>query len=301
MFNRILVPLDGSSFGEHALPWAQSIARRAEARIELVHVYQPAGLPETAWADQAYEQGKQKAQAYLECVVERLKPSTRFGVEATLLEGHVAERLLKQVNETGADLIVLTTHGRGSLSRYWLGSVADELIRRATVPLLMVRPQEEAADLTDELAVRRILIPLDGSPFAEQILEPAMALGTLMQTEYRLLRVVAPTVASGPDPWFSPPLHVPDQDVQSQAQTYLERISERMQEGNSRTVGAHVKSALHSGPAILEDVQGHDVNLIALSTHGRSGITRWVMGSVADKVVRGAAVPVLAYRPSSTS
>ena len=300
MFNRILVPLDGSSFGEHALPWALSIARRAEAPIELVHVYQPVGLPETPLTKEAREQGKQKARAYLDGLVERLKPVGSFGIKVSLLDGPVTERLMEQVNATGADLIVLTTHGRGPLSRYWLGSVADELIRRATVPLLLIRPQEEATELTNELAVRRILIPLDGSPFAEQILEPAMALGTLMQAEYRLVRVVTPAVATGPDPWFSPPLHVPDLDLQSHARAYLKRIWERLQEGQPRTVRAHVESAFQPAVAILKDGQRAEADLIALATHGRTGISRLVLGSVADKVVRGAMVPVLVQRPSTT-
>ena len=300
MFHRILVPLDGSSFGEYALPLALSIARRAEAPIELVHVYRPANVPEGSWTNEAYEQGKQKAGAYLDELVKRVKPVTRFGVHAALFEGDVPDRILQQAQDGHTGLIVLTTHGRGPLSRYWLGSVADELVRRTTVPLLLVRPREEPVDLTAERAVGRILIPLDGSPFAEQILPPALALGSLMQADYRLLRVVTPAVATGPDPWFSPPLHVPDLDLESQARAYLKRIWERLQQDQPRNVQAHVETAFKPAVAILEDVQPAKVDLIALATHGRTGVSRLVLGSVADKVVRASPVPVLVHRPAPT-
>ena len=300
MFNRLLVPLDGSGFGEHALPLALSIARRAEAPIELVHVYQRIGLPDApAWTEEIDDKGKQNAQAYLDETAKRLKPVAPFGVDTSVLEGNIGECLLKHGTRTGADLIVLTTHGRGPLSRYWLGSVADELVRQATIPLLLIRPQEQAATLTSDLALRRILIPLDGSSFAEQVLEPAIALGALMQAEYRLLRIVQPAIDSGSDSWFSPPLHVPDQDLESQARAYLDRIGERLQQGNASDMQVHVESAIKPAVAILEDAQRAKVDVITLATHGRGGLSRLVLGSVADKVVRATTLPVLLYRPST--
>lgn len=301
MFNRLLVPLDGSGFGEHALPLALSVARRAEAPIELVHVYQRVGLPESpSWTEEVHEKGKQNAQAYLDDMVKRLKPVAPFGLDTSVLEGNIAECLLTHGARTGADLVVLTTHGRGPLSRFWLGSVADELVRQATIPLLLIRPQEQAAELTSHLAVRRILIPLDGSSFAEQILEPVTALGTLMEAEYRLLRIVQPAVDSGSDAWFSPPLHVPDQDLESQALAYLDRIGERLQQSHASVTQVHVESAIKPAVAILEDAQRAKVDLITLATHGRSGLSRLVLGSVADKVVRATTLPVLLHRPSDS-
>src|SRR5438067_676921 len=94
----------------------------------------------------------------------------------------------------GADLVVMTTHGRGPLGRLWLGSVADALVRDLAMPLLLVRPQETAPDFKREPLLKHLLLPLDGSPLAEQMLEPAVALGTLMEADYTLLRVIKPVV-----------------------------------------------------------------------------------------------------------
>ena len=136
--------------------------------------------------------------AYLDGVVKRVASASPVRVTSDLLEGpRVAETLQAHAATSGADLIVMTTHGRGPLSRFWLGSIADEMVRLATTPVLLVRPHEEALDLTSEPGVRHILIPLDGSDLAEQVLEPARVLGVFMQAHFTLLRVYGPLVDMG--------------------------------------------------------------------------------------------------------
>lgn len=299
MFRRILVPLDGSTFGEHALPMAMSIARRAKATIELVHVY-PAfeEFDESQRTPSVHEEGRPKARAYLDNTLERMKAETSLDIEATLLDGRIAPSLLAHAKDSQPDLIVMTTHGRGPVSRLWLGSVADAMIREATTPVLLIRPTDVTPNLADDPMPQRILIPLDGSRLAEQILEPAMAVGKLAEAEYRLLRVVELAVTTGPDPWFSAPLHVPDMDLLSDARLYLKGVGERMQEAHSVKVSSGALSGFNPALAILDDAEVHHVDLIALATHGRSGMSRMFLGSVADKLVRGAQVPVLVYRPS---
>src|SRR5947209_4350450 len=122
MYRKLLVPLDGSTFGEHALPLALSIARRAKAAIELVHVHVP--LVYVDYFDDALDQdSRTREQAYLDAVVQRLATVSRVPMRAVLLTGPIVDVLQEQVLATGADLIVMTTHGRGPLSRFWLGSV----------------------------------------------------------------------------------------------------------------------------------------------------------------------------------
>jgi nucleotide-binding universal stress UspA family protein len=115
---------------------------------------------------------------------------------SALLDGPVPDAINRYAAATGADLLVMTTHGRGPLARFWLGSVADALVRQASVPILLVPPKGAAPDLAQTPVIRRVLIPLDGSELAEQVLEPALALGAATQTEYTLLRVV--TLATPP-------------------------------------------------------------------------------------------------------
>jgi nucleotide-binding universal stress UspA family protein len=200
----------------------------------------------------------------------------------------------------------MTTQGRGPVARFWLGSVADALVRQSTIPILFVRPAESEADLAQEPAFRRVLIPLDGSQLAEQILEPATALAAATKAEVTLLRVVQQLSPASYDPESSrisgirPALLKQLQDVDRQERTraeeYLDQLAERLR---SRSLIVHTRVVSHLRPAtaILDDASTNGVDLIALATHGRGGLKRLLVGSVADKVLRGATTAVLMYRP----
>src|SRR5262249_22151275 len=198
MIRSLLVPLDGSPFAEQALPLALSLARRAKATVHLARVHIPADLilPEGVVlpdADPTVRAGEQK---YLEGVSRRLAAETGLAVTATLLDGPVPESLGERAEAAGAALVVLTTHGRGTLGRFWLGSVADALVRHLSMPALLVRPGEGAAAGADPTP-KHVLVPLDGSPLAEQILGPAAELARLTGAAVTLLRVVPPVAPTG--------------------------------------------------------------------------------------------------------
>jgi len=295
---RILVPLDGSTFAEHALPYAMRIAAQAEARLDLVHVHDPHDEPERLeGAEAARSQGEQRARDYLESIGKRLNPISPVPIDVTLLQGRVADCVSDHAQATNIDLIALTTHGRGPLSRFWLGSTTDELIRRTTIPLLVIRPTEDEHDLAHEPPLKKVLIPLDGSAFAEQILEPAASLGTVMNAEYELLRIVRPAYDPGPDPFFSPPLHVPNEEAEALAREYLDQVRDRLSKRVNTRIEMNAYSDANTAQAIT-DIGNARFDLIALATHGRSGLSRIILGSVADKVIRGAKVPILVYRPT---
>lgn len=307
MLRSVLVPLDGSAFGEQALPLARSIARRSGARLELAHVSPPLGdgFPELAPAVAAELEREEHEEAarYLDAVVRRTAESVaasggRVAVEGVLLEGRVADALCERVARAGIDLVVLTTHGRGPLSAYWLGSVASDLISRLEAPALLVRPREPAPAAEPEPTLRRILIALDGSELAEQILDPALALGRTMDAEYRLLRVVPPVLIGGQDGGAGRSgrgAAVCDL-LAIEAKSYLERVGKRLDE---QVLPPETRVIIGWPPAsaILEDAAAHGADVIALATHGRGGLVKLLLGSVADKVVRGAQVPVLVRRP----
>jgi nucleotide-binding universal stress UspA family protein len=198
------------------------------------------------------------------------------------------------------DLVVMTTHGRGPFSRFWLGSVADEFLRRAPVPVLLVRPQETKPDLGREPALRHVLVPLDGSPLAEQILGPAVSLGSLTRADYTLLRVVPPPMFGVYDAggFAISPVEEPSLEEQrSHAEAYLDKVAERLR-AKSLPVRTQVIVGRQPSEAILEEAQTQAIDLIALATHGLQGLQRLLLGSVADKVIRGASIPVLVYRPT---
>jgi nucleotide-binding universal stress UspA family protein len=285
MFQTLLVPLDRSAFAEHALPLAVSIARRAAAQLDLVQVHELYALadPACGWApfNPAEDaQWKEKERLYLTATANWVSAVARVAVTATVLSGEVAEAILEQSWAGHADLIVLATHGRGPVTRFFLGSVADRVLRCATAPLLVVHGGETQPALIPEAVLEDLLVPLDGSPLAEQVLPAALELARLMEGRCTLLRVVGPGAAA-----------------LAEAEAYLERMAARL-----RAEGAQIQTrivlARHAAEAILEQVRTHGHDLVALATHGRGGARRVLLGSVADKVIRGVSTPVLVYRPA---
>lgn len=313
MYRSILVPLDGSTAAEHALPTAVSLARRFEAALEIVHVhaviwreYGEGGLYD-GLLDRELRVGMQ---AYLDGVIQRLSEATKLSLSSVLLDGRAAGAINRHAMESGVDLIVMTTQGRGAVARFLLGSVSDALVRQSTIPILFVRPEESKLDVTEEPEFRHVLIPLDGSELAEQILEPAAALAVATKADVTLLRVVQQLTPSGyvPDsarvsgirPTLLTQLREMDRQAWQRAEDYLNQLTERLRQ---RSLNVVTRVVWHTSPAaaILEDASTHGVQLIALATHGRGGLKRLLVGSVADKVLRGATTPVLVYRPIGDS
>jgi len=310
MYESILIPLDGSMFGEHALPSAASIARRAGARLTLAYVHEPAaalyGEGAVILSNEVDEHARQQKQAYLERVLARFGNAAPKQVASLLLEGVVVEALRDQIAQAKADLVVMTTHGRGPLGRFWLGSVADKLLRQLSIPLLLVHPGQTASDLKSDPVFKHILIPLDGSDLAEQILTPATALGQLMGAQYTLLRVVKPVHPALP---YTEGLSIAQMageildrieklqsELRIEAQRYLTGLAEKLRARSIR-VQTRIAFEEHAAAAILHEATSCGADLIAMETHGRGGLSRLFLGSVADKVLRGSTLPVLLQHP----
>jgi nucleotide-binding universal stress UspA family protein len=290
MYRTVVVPLDGSPLAEHALPLALRIARLAGARLLLTRVRRHEvfeGLTSVYPTDNS-DSGDFE-HAYLTSARERAVATAAVKVETALLEGPVATALHEHALAAGADLVVMATHGYGPLSRLWLGSVADELVRGLPIPLLLVHPGQGPADLGQETWFDRILIPLDGSARAEKVLEPATALGTLWDAEYVLACVVAPVPVGGKN--------LPEMDRrQQEAHDYLDRVAARLR-ARSLPVRTSVLAHRHAAVGVHEAAEAEGADLIALATRGHGGLKRLLLGSVADKVIRGATTPVLVFRP----
>jgi nucleotide-binding universal stress UspA family protein len=295
MYRSLLVPLDRSSFAEQALPLALSIARRAEARLDLVEVHALYALEDRTAAWLPFEPNRdaecrQQEQVYLDATAKWLTSVAQVPVTADVFCGSavlpetVVEGLLERAVAGRADLVVMATHGRGPLGPFGRGSVADGFFRRAPIPVLLVRPGDEARGVIPEPVVDHLLIPLDGSALAERVLGPALDLARLMEARCRLLRVVESRSSPGGSP------------EAAQAEAYLERVAGRVR-GQGLHVRTQVVVAPHAAEAILQEAEGQAGGLIALATHGRSGLKRLLLGSVADKVVRGSGSPVLVWRP----
>ncbi len=310
MFQSVLVPLDGSTFGEHALPLAMAIARRAKAELKLLHVHAPLKsvyLEGAAFIDDSVENDiKESQRAYLEVVAERVQEACDTKVVPKLIDGEIGEAIAEEACQGGTDLVVMTTHGKSALGRFWLGSTTDELVRHLPMPLLIVRPQEEIPDLTKEPPLKHIVIALDGSEHSEAIIESATKVGKLMDSDYTLVRIIkpvlpvnAPVEATTAVQAFQAVVERVEgiqQQLADEAMKYLEAVAERL-----RASGLQVKTRVdlddQPASAIIQEGERDDVDMIAIETHARRGLSRLFLGSVADKVLRGATVPVLIHRP----
>jgi nucleotide-binding universal stress UspA family protein len=300
-FRSIVVPLDGSPFAEQALPAAAAIARATRARLRLVLVHRlppPPNDPETAKLYVSLELAVRKSErGYLRAIARRLKQGG-LQAGALALEGPPGPTLVRWIAESDADLVVMTTHGRGAVGRTMYGSVADQLVRSLELPVLLIRPDAERVANGSPWKVREIVVGLDGSRTAEAALEPAAALARAFQVPMTLVQVVLPlAVAADPPLPFPVGYDAQITDVRRrEALDYLEDLAERLRgEGIAATAAA----VLGDSPAgtLLDLGRPERGVLLAIGTRGRGGVKRLMLGSVADKLVRGAKVPVLVVPP----
>lgn len=291
---RLLLPLDGSQVSEVALPWAIYLARRRHATVVLaqaLHVLPvvaggPMGeLGSAEMYDDIIVAEREAADAYLHEVRQRLV-AEGLAVETFVQVASAAAMILDLADHLGVELIVMATHGRGGLSRLVLGSVAEQVLQQATVPILLVRADERAAERAP--ALDRLLVPLDGSMLAERAIGVAAQLAD-RGTRIVLMRAVEPPRAASARArtWNT----VVDRDGQRAAHEYLERTGSALAQ-----TGLRVRTDVRAGtPAeqILLAAHEHDADLVVMVTHGRTGPARWLLGSVADAVVRCLDRPVL--------
>jgi nucleotide-binding universal stress UspA family protein len=302
-FQSILVPLDGSPFAEQALPLAAELAKRGGGKLLLALVHQlPPNPLDTATANMFnfVELATRKSeQAYLDGYADKIRAAGIEVASAVTLEGPTVSSLVQYVQEAGIGLVVMATHGRGGMERAWLGSVADQLTRNVQVPVLLVRPTENGTVAAATEGKGQVLVPVDESTLAEEVLGPAAKVARLWGSEISVLQVVPP-IALAQDAMASISSAYDEELThlrRDQAQAYVERVAGYLRERGLRANGAAIVGA-RVADSILSVARPGQVSLIALATHGRGGLQRLAIGSVADKLVRGAAVPVLVYRPT---
>ena len=310
MFRSILVPLDGSPASEQALPAAVALCRRTAARLHVVHVRAmggTAGTPPT-WAARLSNGERVYLDSVCSRISDELGESVSFAVippqepwllGPTISAEAIAVRIAAYAESNGIELIVMSTHARAALGRAWFGSVTEALLRSTDTPMLLVRPVEGAHPPAWSLKPGRLhlLVPLDGSAGAEQVLEPALALGEAVDARYTLLRVIGlPSPAfDAMGPVMQP--FGPEQiaAIHTDAQTELARSAESL-----RARGADVSLVTLVNPspaaAILGFARENAIDAITLATHARHGLARLFLGSVGDAVVRNAHCPVLLTR-----
>lgn len=323
MYKRILVPLDGSRRAESAVLAAARLARASHGTVILMGVVAPTitenaptiptipTTPGSLFSTSADgEQARDRTTRYLESVADAQALSgipTRIHV----LEGSAAERILNSARSEGADLIVICARGMSGFHRWKLGSVSHHVVRHAECPVLLLPDPAPGAipeDLVDQLAsVRCALAPLDGSPLSEAAIPAALDILAALAPdtgEIQLFRAVSPFTEEN--------RHLADEDLLRQAYAYLTRIADRLRATPTEHLHLTITTAAEldtdSAERIIEIAEpasggrrdgapARGCDLIVMATHGRSGILRWALGSVTERVMQATRLPLLVVRP----
>lgn len=291
MFKKILVPLDGSETAEAILPFAQEVAAKCGAGMLLVTVVQQVGVWDAALTLQVMEKEGQVAGEYLS------EQAAKAGnAKTSVLQGDAAEAILSCAEKEGADLIAISTHGRSGIRRFLFGSVATKLLEASPVPVLFLRPKEGEDKGAPGAVIKKIIVPLDGSDVAMSILPTVEAFAKAMGATLVFYHAVAPlSVYPGFEAAAVPAMNNVTDELQTQAKQILERAA---RDAKSRGVEATIIVEMNTAvDGILGAGDQIKADLIAVATHGRSGLGRLVLGSVADGVVRRSAdIPCLVIR-----
>lgn len=311
MFERILIALDGSPRAELILSQITRILKREDSELLLLRVVdipEPAGGLEMAGAidiPALRQEEREEAQKYVHDLARRFA-ATGAKVHARIAEGPAAQTILDTARAEGATLIAMTTHGRTGIARWLMGSIAEKVARASDVPLLLVRSfrRNSTGDLEPntpgETPFRRILIPVDGSPTSMSIIAPAEKFAQLYDSAILVVHVRPPFIPASPVlPGMEAALPLVPAPAPPATDEAIEMAARRF-----RHAGLGVrKLSVEGEPAceILDLARTEGVDLIALGTHGRSGFSRWALGSVAERVLRSAEVPLLLVRTPATA
>jgi nucleotide-binding universal stress UspA family protein len=290
MYNRILVPLDGSKVAEQALPYARYLAGKLKIRVDLLRSVDLVGITSSIKTEKALDldafisDSVRRSETYLESIS---KTFPGVAVGRTVSKGKPEEVVIEKASGDGETLIAMATHGRSGINRWLLGSVAEKVLRGTTNPLLLVRATEHGKS-DGENTIKRVIVPLDGSTLAEKVLPHVIALAKEMACKTVLLRAYNLSEVMSTFEGYTPDWNA----LEREAMSYLDG---KVQELKSQGLGEVSSRALTKKPAqeIIDVATEEPNSLIAMCTHGRSGVKRWVLGSVTEKVVRHSNSPVL--------
>jgi nucleotide-binding universal stress UspA family protein len=289
MATRILVPLDGSHLAEQALSCATRLGQGLPAELVLLRAISTPPQAQHALggagsrANTEVEDLEARANDYLQGMAHSLR-ETNPTVHCVVQHGPAAKAIVDCAEKMHMQEIVMATHGYGGLRRWRNGSVADRVLQAASAPVLLVRGCEQnSRDTRAPISCRRILVPLDGSDRAEQVLPPVKAIARALGCEVILFQV---------SPVFL--FECSCQAAERMARAYLTRVASRLEDQGiqcSVAIGTDLVAE-----SIVQFAKTNHVDMIAMSTHGRTGIARWALGSVAARVLRTGNMPILLVR-----
>lgn len=300
MYKKIMVPLDGSNAAEIALPYAQTISAGMGTEMVLISVSEPTTEKRDHLFRYYLEGVTKKTQQELE---ERGVEEGR-GPRTEVLSGKPADEILRYADQEGVGLIVMASRGRSGHGPWLLGNIAAKVLRATEKPVMLIRAPVSDPGLVEKGLLRKVLVPLDGSGLGETAVAHAEAMAESLASEIVLCHVIEPprplgteTVHTGGKLQFRPKEET--ERRKAAAMEYLDSVGRALREK-----GLTISNAVPVGFAadqIIDYASQNDIDLIAMSSHGRTGIGRWVFGSVTDKVVHAGDTPVLVVRAAKGS
>jgi nucleotide-binding universal stress UspA family protein len=298
MYTRILIPLDGSKTAEAVLPYARTLARTLKVPVELLGVVDIAALAthmsrgSTRHFDTMIDNSVRRSDEYLKRIATTFPTEN---VKCTTEKGTTEDVIMAKA---GADttLTTMATHGRSGINRFLLGSIAEKVLRAATSPILLIRASEEGKH-DGEATLNSVIVPLDGSELAETVLPYVTELAKPLALEVILLRAykTPANLYATPQDYYPAQYQEIRTELREEAQSYLEKKVEELKQLGVARVSSVIPEGLGADEIIALGRKIPD-NLIAMCTHGRSGVGRWVLGSVTENVVRHSGDPVLIVR-----
>jgi nucleotide-binding universal stress UspA family protein len=285
MYQQILVPLDGSKLSESVLPYVRCLARALNVPVRLLHVNDP----ETVAGIANPSRGEDYLRKIQNSVLKLL------AVSSSVETGKAAEVIVDMAARDRSTLIAMATHGRSGVQRWLLGSVGHKVLHATANPLLLVRPGEPPPP--DSVQLKTLVVPLDGSHLAERVLPHAVALARALKSELILTRVfsIPVGVQVAPEAAYVPNLSQLRENIREEARVYLEAKVERLRAEGVDGVSCVLMEG-DSAAEIIDLARKTPDNLLAMCTHGRTGLSRWAIGSVTERVVRHCGDPVLVVR-----
>jgi nucleotide-binding universal stress UspA family protein len=295
MFERILLPLDGSELAEAALPYGQELARKLSSELILFHVCEP-----------GHHQQEHMHKVYLNSLAENVRRNLKRGqpqgtetkVTTKIETGGPQENICTLVGNNGIGLIVMTAVGASGLKvGKMIGSVADHICRTVPIPVMLIRPQSTQRIGGRKQLINRLLLTLDGSNLSKLVLPVGEELAAKLKvpiTLFQMAHMIIPWASDGMAPDAIPSLNYTklSEDEEKRVRAEMVALEEklRLKELNVTHI---VNSGFSAADEIIEAGKKVGADLVVISTHGRSGLGRWVMGSVAEKVLRHSEIPVL--------
>ena len=291
MYRKILVPLDGSNAAEIVIPYVEELAAKLAAEVIVVSVYES---PDDM--SHLHRYYLQRMVDQIQSQINEFEPAKTIKIQSEVLQGKPAQQLLRFADATNVSLIAMASYGSSGRETKLLGNIAVKVLWSTTKPVLLIRTPANEVALKQKRLIKKILVPLDGSKTGETIIECAEVLAKALDAELVLLQVLEPLrIVAGFESVALSSIPQGEESIKASARAYLGNVEKPLKQKGIKTSVEIVWGS--AAERIIEYTESNNIDLITISSHGRSGVGRWVLGSVTEKVLEAGDIPVLVARP----